>query len=268
MINLARRLSKFQLQILALAFVLSLGLPAPRAFAQSGPGITSPATGSSVQGSVPLHGTASSDPFARYELYFKQEPSGDESYIWFAGNTAQVFDGELGTWHTGDLAPGTYTLRLRIVRPDGNYGEFFARDLRVNLEAPTPTPTETPSGPTPTPIPIDTPTPITQPTPVVVSVTQPNLAEPTPTPELVALNSGSSNTGSQSAASGEARTVASADAPSEGNAITRELSAAISLDKLGDRFFTGARWAGGIFLIVFAIFAAKRLLQWVLARMS
>ena len=78
MINLARRLSKFQLQILALAFVLSLGLPAPRAFAQSGPGITSPATGSSVQGSVPLHGTASSDPFARCALYSNQEPSRDE----------------------------------------------------------------------------------------------------------------------------------------------------------------------------------------------
>ncbi len=267
MTNLARRLLNFQLYLLLLALVCVLGLPAPRAFAQSGPGITSPATGSSVQGSVPLRGTASNDSFARYELYFKQEPSGDESYIWFAGNTAQVFDGELGTWHTGDLPAGTYTLRLRIVRPDGNYGEFFARDLRVNLEAPTPTPTETPAGPTATPIPIETPTPITQPTPVVVSVEQPALAEPTPTPALVALNSGGGNTGdSQAAAAGNSQTVQSANESGAGNAITRELGAAISLDRLGERFFTGARWAVGAFLLVFAIFAAKWLLQWVLAR--
>jgi len=262
--NLVRRLSTIQLALLVLVLVSALWLPAPAALAQS-PGITSPSTGSSLRGSVPIRGTASSDSFARYELYFKQEPSGDESYIWFAGNTAQVFDGELGTWQTGDLAPGTYTLRLRIVRPDGNYGEFFARDLRVNLEAPTPTPTDTPTGPTPTPIPIDTPTPITQPTPVVVSVDQPDLAEPTPTPtpELVALNSDGD---SQSAAADEPQAVGSTEAVSEGNAITRELSAAISLDRLSDRFFTGARWAAGIFLLVFAIFAAKRLIQWALAR--
>lgn len=271
MTNLARRLSTIQLALLILALVSALWMPAPSALAQSGPGITSPGTGSSLQGSVVIRGTASSDSFARYELYFKQEPSGDESYIWFTGNTSQVFDGELGIWQTGDLAPGTYTLRLRIVRPDGNYGEFFARDLRVNLEAPTPTPTETPAGPTPTPIPIDTPTPITQPTPVVVSVTQPNLAEPSPTatPELVALGSGGGNSGgNQSAASGSSQEVAVADTASEGNAITRELGAAISLDRLSERFFTGARWTAGVFLIVFAVFAAKRLIQWALARVN
>lgn len=269
MTNLARRLLNFQLPLLLFALVCALGVSVPRTFAQSGPGITSPGTGSSVRGSVPVRGTASNDSFARYELYFKQEPSGDESYIWFAGNTAQVFDGELGTWHTGDLAPGTYTLRLRIVRPDGNYGEFFARDLRVNLEAPTPTPTETPTGPTPTPIPIDTPTPITQPTPVSVVVEQPALAEPTPTPELVVLgNAGDSAEASESAATGVSPVSSSASEPGVGSAITRELGAAISLETLSQRFFTGARWAIGVFLIVFAVFAAKRLLQWALARAS
>ena len=272
MTNLARRLPNLQLFLLLLALLFALWVPTPSAMAQSGSGITSPGTGSSVRGSVPVRGTASSDSFARYELYFKQEPSGDESYIWFTGNTTQVFDGELGTWQTGDLPAGTYTLRLRVVRPDGNYGEVFARDLRVNLEAPAPTPTETPSGPTPTPIPIDTPTPIVQPTPVPVSVEQPALAEPTPTADLVALGSNNTSSGdsnaSQASAAGESRTVSQSEEASTGNAITRELGAAVSLDKLSERFFTGARWAVGIFLIVFALFAAKRLIQWALARVS
>lgn len=263
--NFARRISPFPFLFALLALLAALLGPAPGVQAQSGPGITSPATGSSVRGSVAVRGTASSDSFARYELYFKQEPSGDESYIWFSGNTSQVFDGELGTWHTEDLPAGIYTLRLRIVRPDGNYGEFFARDLRVNLEAPTATPTTTPEGPTPTPIPIDTPTPVPQPTPAAVAVEQPALAEPTPTPELVALNSGDSSD-NPSAASGEPESVRSAQPASEGNAITRELGAAVSLERLRGRFLTGVRWAAGVFLIVAAVFAAKRLLQWVLAR--
>lgn len=265
--HLTRIVSRFP-SLLILAALLTLFLPAPPSLAQSGSGISSPATGSSVRGAVVIRGTAISDNFARYELYFKLEPSGDESYIWFTGNTTQVNNGELGTWQTGDLAPGVYTLRLRVVRPDGNYGEFFARDIRVNLEAPTPTPTNTPSGPTPTPIPIDTPTPIVQPTPVVVSVEQPNLAEPTPTPtpELVALSSGGDQA-QAGAAAGEPAAV-QAESVIESNPITRELGAAVSLDRLRDRFITGVRWAAGAFLIVFAVFAAKRLLQWALARVG
>ncbi len=268
------RLNRIHWLALLILLIITISRPVPGALAQSGSAITSPATGSSVRGSVAVRGTATSDSFARYELYFKQEPSGDESFIWFAGNTTQVFDGELGTWQTGDLPAGTYTLRLRIVRPDGNYGEFFARDLRVNLEAPTATPTETPTGPTATPIPIDTPTPIAQPTPAPVAVVQPDLAEPTPTQELVALNNDSSsnnNSNNESAiavSAGEPQSTGAGSTASEGNAITRELGAAISLDRLGERFFTGVRWAGGIFLIVLAVFVVKWLIQWAVARTS
>jgi hypothetical protein len=48
--------------------------------------------------------------------------------------------------------------------------------------------------------------------------------------------------------------------------FTAELGAAISLERLRERFITGVRYAAGIFLIVFAIFAGKRLLEWTLSR--
>ena len=160
-------------------------------------GITSPATGSSVSGSVPILGTAVGPPFLKYELFWKQEPSGDESYVWFAGETFEVRNGQLGVWHTGGFEPGIYTLRLRVVRPDGNYGEYFAQNISVSQEAQTPTP----DGPTQTPIPIDTPTPFPQPTVAPVQVVQPDIEEPTSehtaTPAPVAQDSGGSTNGGQ-----------------------------------------------------------------------
>ncbi len=218
-------------------------------------GITSPATGSTVSGSVPVLGTAAGPPFARYELYFKLEPSGDEAFVWFAGETFQVNNGQLGVWHTGNLAPGTYSLRLRVVRPDGNYGEYFARNISVNLEAPTPTP----DGPTPTPIPIDTPTPVPQPTVPPVEIVQPDIEEPTaevtPSPAPAAQGNGGGTTQGQASSAGESviqGTPGSID----------NLAGALSLDRLRGRFFTGVRWSAGLFLLLGAIFSAKRLLQW------
>jgi hypothetical protein len=250
--------------------------------AQSASGITSPAPGSSVNGAVPIIGTAAINSFQRYELYYKPEPSGDDSYIYFDGDTRQVTNGQLGVWQTGDFAPGLYTLRMRVVKADGNYSEHFVPNLSVNqqVETPTPTPTETPSGPTATPIPIDTPTSVPQPTPAVVDVQQPNLGEtppanPTPTAELVALGAsadnntgGNADTGSTTSVGVETTTGVEDTTATEGSVtgFTAELGAAISLERLRERFITGVRYAAGIFLIVFAIFAGKRLLEWTLSR--
>ena len=218
-------------------------------------GITSPATGSSVSGSVPVLGTAAGPPFARYELYFKLEPSGDEAFVWFAGETFEVKSGQLGVWHTGNLAPGVYSLRLRVVRPDGNYGEYFARNLSVNQEAPTPTP----DGPTPTPIPIDTPTPVPQPTIPTVEIDQPEIEEPTAevTPSPAAAAQGNGGGANQGQASSEGQSVVQGEPSGISN-----LAGALSLNRLRDRFFTGVRWSAGLFLLLGAVFAAKKLLQW------
>ena len=218
-------------------------------------GIASPATGSSVSGSVPVLGTAAGPQFARYELYFKLEPSGDEAFVWFAGETFEVNNGQLGVWHTGNLAPGIYTLRLRVVRPDGNYGEFFARNISVNQDAPTPTP----DGPTPTPIPIDTPTPVPQPTVPPVEIVQPEIEEPTAevTPSPAAPSQGNGGGTAQGQTSSEGQSIVPGASGSIGS-----LAEALSIDRMRERFFTGVRWSAGLFLLLGAVFAAKRLLQW------
>jgi hypothetical protein len=262
---------------LLLLVLLSAWQPTLPILAQSGSGITSPAPGSGVGGPVPVIGTAAIDSFQRYELYYKQEPNGDDAYIYFDGDTRQVTNGQLGVWQTGDLAPGTYTIRLRVVKADGNYSEHFAPNVSVNLQPSTPTPTSTPeeeaaeeenTGPTPTPIPIDTPTPVPQPTPAVVEVQQPNIGggapqsdqtvvEPSPTPALVAL-------GQESAPVTAAQNTTEETSVTAG--FTQELGAAVAIDRLRERFMTGVRYSAGIFLIVFAIFAGKRLLEWTISR--
>jgi hypothetical protein len=232
-------------------------------------------------------GTAANNSFQRYELYYKQEPNGDDAYIYFDGGTRPVVNGQIGIWQTGDLAPGIYSLRLRVVRPDGNYSEHFAPNLSVNQQpsvdqeelTPTPEPgeeaqsgetTTTPGGPTPTPIPIDTPTPLPQPTPAVVVVEQPNLGEqpvvePTPTEALVALGDTTSGAASDTESSDTVRAAVESGEPTA-SSITAELGAALGMERLRERFMSGVRYSAGIFLIVLVIFAGKRLLEWTLSR--
>ena len=222
-------------------------------------GITSPAQGSSVSGPVPIIGTAAGAQFARYELYYKQEPSGDERYSYFAGETRQVTNGQLGVWHTDVLPPGIYTLRMRVVRPDGNYGEFFVNNVNVGRDPVTPTP----DAPTPTPIPIDTPTPYPQPTVAEVQVEQPAIEgsadDPTATPAPLAQDSGGDTTEGQASSPGQ-------DAIVQQPSILGDLGESLAMDRLRARFFTGVRWSAGLFLLLAAVFAAKRLIEWVIAK--
>jgi hypothetical protein len=204
-------------------------------------------------------GTAVIDTFQRYELYFKQEPSGDDSYVYFDGQTQQVVNGQLGTWETGGLAPGIYTIRLRVVKADGNYAEFFVPNVSVN-QGPASTPT--PDQPTPTPIPTATFTPVPQPTPVIAEVEQPDLGEtatPEPSPEAVALAPSESEAGGQPAPENAAP-------ESTGNSVTRAISETFGLDKLRAQFFRGVRYSAAAFLIVAALFIGRKLIEWALTQ--
>ena len=257
------------LAVVVSALVLFGSLPG-HVHAQSG--INTPASGATVSGDVPIIGTAVIDPFQRYELYYKLEPSGDDAYIYFDGGTNQVNNGQLAIWRTATLAPGTYSIRLRVVKTDGNYGEFFTTGLVVNQGvAPTPTATPTASEPTPTPIPTATFTPAPQPTPIVGQVTQPQVEGdvPLPTPTTAGaaeVISGSASVGNVTGGDNDDTLFAttSASAPQEATtSFTRELGEAVALNRLRSFFFTGMRVSAILILGSVILLAGRRIFSWV-----
>ncbi len=268
--------------LLLLLIIESLPLLWPRVTLAQAAGISAPASGAAVSGDIVITGTAVINSFQRYELYYKLEPSGDDAYIYFDGGTSQVTNGQLGVWRTTNFAAGTYSIRLRVVKADGNYDEFFARSLQLGGSGgdltPTVTPTTTPGGePTPTAIPTATFTPAPQPTPAVGSVTQPlfqdTSASPTPiTVATIALDPNAS-TGSVFApgnitASGGISGVVFADSDQavstvEGSSFTRELGEAVALERLRSFFFTGIRFSATLALGIIALLAGKRIFDWV-----
>jgi len=265
-----RRAASIWLGALAVA-LMALVAPqlAQHAFAQAG--ITSPGAGSTISGDVPIFGTADTDSFQKYELHYKLEPSGDDGFVYFDGNTTPVTNGQLGIWRAAALPPGTYSLRLRVVKQDGNYAEFFAPNLTVNMGPP---PTPTPSGPTETPTP-STPTPTFTPapsaTPIVGAVQQPQLdqpAMPTPTPAAVAAAPVDPNAapavpaGDLAAGQASAAVVAGPAEVTEGSSATRQLGEALALDRLRSEFYRGMRISAAIFLVAVALYAGKRTFTW------
>ncbi len=215
--------------------------------------ITSPQSGSSVRGSVQITGSALHPAFQRYELYFTVEPGENWVFIGDA-RTSPVSNGVLGTWETGGLPDGNYSLRLRVVRQDGNYDEGFARNIVVaNTTPPTPVPTDTPAfdvqATLPPPIEgVVTPTPIATPTPAVVE--QPDIPTPTPRPSPTAT--------AESQDQAAAVDSASPSDSSGGGSLTD----ALETSTLQSSFVRGASLAAAIFLAVGAFFGMRRLLTW------
>jgi hypothetical protein len=169
--------------------------------AQTGSGITQPTSGDTISGVIEVLGTAVHPEYLRYELAFLQQDLPGAEWIVFAEGTEPVNNGVLAVWDTtvgrAIAAPvfpdGRYQLRLRVVKADFNYDEYFVTNLVIQNEGPTPTPTpdETavaltvtvaaaPAQPTgssdssfqqPTPLPSLTPFPTPTPPPTVVGGT-------------------------------------------------------------------------------------------------
>jgi hypothetical protein len=175
-----KRILPFSLMALVLIGLSALGwrgvLAAPPAQGDLAL-ITSPQNNAIVRGQVPILGSATNPQFQFYKVEVAREPViGDENYgIIGAIHEEQVVDGQLELWDTTQVPDGSYTLRLRVVRIDGNYSEYSLVQVVVANAQPTETPT-----PAETPTPTITPTPL-PPTPTIV-IEQPALTTDATTP--------------------------------------------------------------------------------------
>jgi hypothetical protein len=139
--------------------------------------ISSPRDRATVRGLVPIEGSATHPQFQKYEIHYGPEPNPGDQWTPIAGSPFDrpVVQGRLALWDTTIIPDGLYSLRLRVVRLDGNYEDYFVRGVQVvntrPTETPTPRATPTPSAPTETPLPTST---------VVIAV--PTIASPTPRP--------------------------------------------------------------------------------------
>lgn len=177
--------------IVVAALLFSLEIPAIHA---QNPGISSPTNGQAINGVVLVTGTADDPNFLRYELAFLRESDGGTGWIVFADGTQPILNGTLAVWDTtvgqnvnAPVFPdGQYQLRLRVVRQDFNYDEYFVTTLSINNGQAAPIPTDAPIIPTAVPIQPSATIPPAATLPPNVAITpSPSLTPteiPTPTP--------------------------------------------------------------------------------------
>lgn len=100
-------------------------------------GISAPKSNSTVQGVIEVWGTAVDANFLRWELYWS--PAGVEQWTFLLSNTRSVPSGVLAKLDLSNLGGSMIDLRLRVVRQDANYDEYFVRRVRVIAAPPTAT---------------------------------------------------------------------------------------------------------------------------------
>jgi len=94
--------------------------------------ITSPASGSEINGSVMLKGTANIPNFGFYKYEFS--PQGSDNWAAVLASRQSVRDDELGNWDTTAIATGDYYLRLVVTDNQGN--ELPACVIAIRIKAP------------------------------------------------------------------------------------------------------------------------------------
>ena len=146
--------------------------------------ISTPASNAIVRGIVDISGSADYPSFQFYVVEFSPEPVSNNQWQ-IIGEVGEnpVINGRLTTWDTTQVPDGSYTLRLRVVRLDGNYSEFFSQQVVVanTQPVPTDTPTATPEGTQEAEVP-PTVTPTSLPPTASIIIEQPVVETPTPRP--------------------------------------------------------------------------------------
>ena len=143
--------------------------------------IDEPRPNATVRGLVTVRGSADIGNFQFYKVEWGRGADPDEWHLIGSTYPTPVRDGVLVQWDTTTLPDGVYSLRLHVVKMDGNFAEYIVPQIIVTNKRPTETPTLTPTpeetrGPTPTAGPTAT-----------LAILQPTaaLAQPSPTPTPV-----------------------------------------------------------------------------------
>ena len=146
--------------------------------------ITSPEMNAELRGLVAVMGSASVPNFQFYKVEFGVGPSPSEWAVIGELHEEPVINGQLVVWDTTRLPDGVYTLRLQAVKQDGNWEEFYVRQLAIANTRPTSTPTpDATATPEPTATEARQVTPEATATLHIIAPTE-ALSMPTPTPTL------------------------------------------------------------------------------------
>ncbi len=211
-------------------------------FAQSG--ITYPPETEVLRGSVQIKGTAVHPDFWKYEL--AAAPQGTQNWFNIAGSETPVQNGVLGVWDTRTVPDGPYSIRLRVVRRDGNYDEYFVQNVTIANSALVETPT-----------PETTPTPTATPTPKPPTATPVQLTPDIPTPTPASTNTSNAD----AAAPGE-----EGDGGNDAGAGSKTSELVSLLGQMKDAFMKGALYVLLAFAAVGVFFGVKNLLMWIYVR--
>lgn len=226
----------------------------PAGAAQSQNGVTAPADGETLSGVVIITGTAVHPDYLRYELAFLNEANQAAGWIVFAEGMEPVLDGTLAVWDTtvghnvgAPVFPdGRYRLRLRVVKTDYNYDEYFVTGLQISNAGPTPTPT-----PDETAVAATSPSPgSNSPPPTAVFALPTPLPSLTPFPTLTA----------PATAVGLPATPASAPEAADGGLIGQ--LEAVDTGRFGRAFWQGVEITLAIFGLMALYLFLRRLGRW------
>lgn len=105
--------------------------------------LTQPRTGSLVSGQMDIRGTLIHPRMGRWELYWARtdgKPDDQRDWLLLFTGDYQVLDNLIARIDLGQVVPGRYDVRVRLVHWDGNYEDAFIRRLLVALPTATPPP--------------------------------------------------------------------------------------------------------------------------------
>ena len=130
--------------IVLLFSLLIASVPVGSVFGQADSAITTPESGSAIQGKVDVSGYIKSTNFARYDLDFSHSPGPEEGWFNIKTSDNNPPDGLLGVWDTSSISDGNYRLRLTVYYKDSTKAEYFTEEIRVRNYTPIETDTPAP----------------------------------------------------------------------------------------------------------------------------